>query len=89
MKRTDPTIEWAAQMQLYFGAQINEVREDIINDLRTLQEELQEDTRTWFEGLKPHIQEAYTNKRCSDGIVQIPLMLHLLNSIKYPTAELS
>ncbi len=62
MKRTDPTIEWAAQMQMYFGAQINEVREAIINDLKMLQEELCEDTKTWFNGLKPHIREAYTNK---------------------------
>jgi len=87
-RHIDPTLEWAAQLQLHLGPELPRVRKAVLADMELLREELEERTSLWFKDLKPHIQDAYRNKKCKGGIVQIPTLLHLLSLIDYPIGDL-
>ena len=83
-KPIDPTLRWAIRQQRDIP-NIQQVRQDIIQEIQTLTTEWEDVTHQWFQTLPEHCKLAY---RQPHMITQIPVLHHLLITIQYPHADI-
>ncbi|CAE7487597.1 rlmN1, partial [Symbiodinium sp. CCMP2592] len=82
----DQGLEITVQRLVSLGpARVNQIRSQVIADILQLRDQMSVITSEWYEGLAPHIKQAYT---LPDGyIVQIPLFIELLRGSGYPDSD--
>ena len=56
----------------------------MIQDIRDLVDDVQEETTDWFHSLPRHVQSAYQHKH---SVTQIPVLIHFLRLLNYPQTE--
>ena len=83
-KPLDPTLAWCIEFQHYFHP-IGEICKGIIHELRTLVDDMSEDTQQRFDQLPEHVQMAYQREH---AVTQIPVLLQLLKMIGYPQIDI-
>jgi hypothetical protein len=81
---TDPSSHYTMQQQILWGHDLTAWREAVLQDLTTLIEEMSDETLRWVQELPTHIQAVYRQDWAPHGIVQIPVLCHLLSLIEWP-----
>ena len=63
------------------GPNLSSMTSHVISTLKRSRDQMESETRDWFDRLPPHVARAYTYE---DQIVQIPLFVRLLRGCGYP-----
>ena len=78
-KELDPKLKWCLQ-HLKLSQPLSRFQDAVIQDIRDLVDDMQEETTDWFHSLPRRVQSAYQHK-------QIPVLIHLLRLLNYPQTE--
>ena len=76
-------MKWCLQHRILFQP-LSRFQDAVIQDIRDLVDDVQEETTDWFHSLPRHVQSAYQHKH---SVTQIPVLIHFLRLLNYPQTE--
>ncbi|CAE7799181.1 unnamed protein product [Symbiodinium sp. CCMP2592] len=79
----NPCLKWALQFGQSLGRDLSRWREGIVQDVRSLKEDLQFEQQYWLQSAPQHVQQVY--RQGGESLVLQPIVvLHLLTLFEFP-----
>ena len=82
----NPCLTWALRFGQSFGPELTRWRQEVVRDVQSLQEDLQDEQEVWLQSAPHHVRLVY--KQGGDKFVLQPLVvLHLLRLFEFPGVQ--
>ena len=78
-----PSLQQVAECNLAWSDELNDIRSDIIQEVRALVDQWDDHTQRWWTNLPEHLQLVYQDQE-SGYLTQVPVFLHMLERCGYP-----
>ena len=82
----NPCLTWALRFGQSFGPELTRWRQEVVRDVQSLREDLQDEQEVWLQSAPHHVRLVY--KQGGDKFVLQPLVvLHLLRLFEFPGVQ--